>query len=52
MIELKKYIENFGISNHKKSFFEKLFEFLISYITGYNHNKYWNRRQYVIDKKK
>lgn len=29
-----------------------IFTFLVSHITGYNHDKYWLRRSYVMDSSK
>lgn len=54
ILSLKDYIKKYGVSTDDscKGCFHIFMGWLVSYITGYNHNKYWRRRQYVVDKEK
>lgn len=49
--KLQQYIGDYGIKEGKGAFFT-LFKFIIVSLTGYNHEKYWKRRSYVIDPNK
>lgn len=45
---LKHFIAYYGIQDGS-DFISKLLTMIVSYVVGYNHNKYWKRRAYLID---
>lgn len=46
--KLKQFIGEYGMKQ-QNGFVNHLMTFIISWITGYNHDKYWFRRDYVIN---
>lgn len=47
------YIRRYGLdATPSNNFSLKIMDSIISVITGYNHRKYWRRREYVVDKSK
>ena len=48
--KLKKYLWAYG--TNKSMPLDSVMSAMISFISGYNHKKYWKRRSYVIDPSK
>ena len=48
---IQQFIYSYGIYKHS-GFLFNLFNLIIVHITGYNHDKYWSRRLYVLDASK
>ena len=46
--KLKKFVGDYGMKE-QSGFANKVMNSIVSFIIGYNHPKYWKRRQYVVD---
>lgn len=46
---IQQFISEYGINNNK-GLINYLMTIIVSHITGYNHEKYWKRRAFVIQK--
>jgi hypothetical protein len=48
---VKDSVAKFGVEK-QSGFWFQIIRIVASFITGYNHSKYWRRRQYVINPQK
>lgn len=45
------HIKKYGMNDESSSgFLSCIMDWVISFVTGYNHKKYWKRREYVVNK--